>query len=166
MIYEAVENILQRKQDPETEKTLSKYSSVIEEYENFGTHLMDWDIKKMTGEDDVLVPLLFLRNSIEIADAISVLINNSAIDPAKPVLRSLLENTLGLKYLFEKETDIRSLSYIVWNIHEEQKNLIAQQRVENIANTALFIVSGEARHITGQTLIVGGGWTSVSPSPY
>ena len=35
-----------------------------------------------------------------------------------------------------------------------------------IANAALFLVSGNARHITGQSLIIDGGWTSVSPSPY
>ena len=38
--------------------------------------------------------------------------------------------------------------------------------VEDIANAALFLVSDEAKHITGQTLIVDGGWTYVSPSPY
>jgi len=38
--------------------------------------------------------------------------------------------------------------------------------VLDIANAALFLVSAEAKHITGQTLIVDGGWTSVSPSPY
>jgi NAD(P)-dependent dehydrogenase (short-subunit alcohol dehydrogenase family) len=38
--------------------------------------------------------------------------------------------------------------------------------VEDIASTALFLVSDEARHITGQTIVVDGGWTSVSPSPY
>lgn len=38
--------------------------------------------------------------------------------------------------------------------------------VADIANTALFLVSDKARHITGQTVIVDGGWTSVSPSPY
>ena len=37
---------------------------------------------------------------------------------------------------------------------------------EDIAQTALFLVSEEAKHITGQTIIVDGGWTSVSPSPY
>ena len=38
--------------------------------------------------------------------------------------------------------------------------------VKDIADTALFLVSEKARHITGQTLIVDGGWTSVSPSPF
>ncbi|PZX56669.1 SDR family NAD(P)-dependent oxidoreductase [Algoriphagus chordae] len=38
--------------------------------------------------------------------------------------------------------------------------------VQDIANAAAFLVSEEARHITGQTLIIDGGWTSVSPSPY
>ncbi|UZD22070.1 SDR family NAD(P)-dependent oxidoreductase [Algoriphagus halophytocola] len=37
---------------------------------------------------------------------------------------------------------------------------------QDIANAAAFLVSEEAKHITGQTLIIDGGWTSVSPSPY
>jgi NAD(P)-dependent dehydrogenase (short-subunit alcohol dehydrogenase family) len=36
----------------------------------------------------------------------------------------------------------------------------------DIANAVLFLVSEGAKHITGQTLVVDGGWTSVSPSPY
>ena len=36
----------------------------------------------------------------------------------------------------------------------------------DIASAVLFLVSSEAGHITGQTLVVDGGWTSVSPSPY
>ncbi len=38
--------------------------------------------------------------------------------------------------------------------------------VDDIANAAIFMVSDEARHITGQSLIIDGGWTSMSPSPY
>jgi NAD(P)-dependent dehydrogenase (short-subunit alcohol dehydrogenase family) len=38
--------------------------------------------------------------------------------------------------------------------------------VEDIANAALFFVSDDARHITGQSLVIDGGWTSISPSPY
>jgi glucose 1-dehydrogenase len=37
---------------------------------------------------------------------------------------------------------------------------------QDIAHAALFLVSDAASHITGQTLIVDGGWTSVSPPPY
>lgn len=38
-------------------------------------------------------------------------------------------------------------------------------QVEDIVQTALFLVRPEARHITGQTIIVDGGWTLTSPIP-
>lgn len=38
--------------------------------------------------------------------------------------------------------------------------------VSDIAHAALFMVSEKARHITGQNLIIDGGWTSISPSPF
>lgn len=39
-------------------------------------------------------------------------------------------------------------------------------KVEDVANAVLFLVSPDARHITGQNIIVDGGWTAVSTSPY
>ena len=36
----------------------------------------------------------------------------------------------------------------------------------DIASAALFLVSEKAKHITGQSLIVDGGWTAIGPSPY
>lgn len=36
---------------------------------------------------------------------------------------------------------------------------------EDIARAALFLVSPHARHVTGQNLVVDGGWTCVSPPP-
>ena len=38
--------------------------------------------------------------------------------------------------------------------------------VADIANAALFLVQDESRHITGQNIIIDGGWTTVSPPPY
>lgn len=37
--------------------------------------------------------------------------------------------------------------------------------VDDITAAALFLLSPAARHVTGQSLIVDGGWTSVSPPP-
>ena len=37
--------------------------------------------------------------------------------------------------------------------------------IEEIANAACFLVSPKADHITGQTIVIDGGWTSISPSP-
>lgn len=36
----------------------------------------------------------------------------------------------------------------------------------DIAEAALFLLSDKARHITGQSLVIDGGWTSISPSPF
>ena len=36
----------------------------------------------------------------------------------------------------------------------------------DIAHAALFLVSPQAGQVTGQSLVIDGGWTSVSPSPY
>lgn len=38
--------------------------------------------------------------------------------------------------------------------------------VDDVANAAVFLVSEQARHITGQSLVIDGGWSAMSPSPY
>lgn len=37
--------------------------------------------------------------------------------------------------------------------------------VNDIANAVLFLLSPASRHITGQSIVIDGGWTSVSPAP-
>ena len=47
-------------------------------------------------------------------------------------------------------------------------NLIPTGRIalpEDIADAALFLLSPQARQITGQTIVVDGGWTAISPTP-
>jgi len=38
--------------------------------------------------------------------------------------------------------------------------------IEDIVHAAMFLISPASRHITGQSLIIDGGWTSVSPPPF
>ena len=37
--------------------------------------------------------------------------------------------------------------------------------VDNICQAALFFLHDETSHVTGQTLVIDGGWTSISPQP-
>ena len=39
-------------------------------------------------------------------------------------------------------------------------------RTADIANTVVFLLSEKAKHITGQSIVIDGGWTSISPSPF
>lgn len=36
----------------------------------------------------------------------------------------------------------------------------------DIADAALFLVSKKAKQVTGQTLVIDGGWSAISPSPF
>jgi len=38
--------------------------------------------------------------------------------------------------------------------------------VQDVANAVLFLVSPQATQITGQNIVVDGGWSAVSASPY
>ncbi len=121
MKYNEINDILPRKQVDDLKEHLYKYSLLIENAINFGTHLLKWDAYKNREGDENLIPLLFFRNILELGDSISILIKNSSIEQCKPLLRSLLENTFGLEYLLQDDTYRRSLSYIVWHTHETIK---------------------------------------------
>ena len=50
----------------------------------------------------------------------------------------------------------------------EWKRLIPMGRAASpadIANACIFLASDPASHITGQTIVVDGGWTAISPTP-
>ncbi|MCM4171871.1 hypothetical protein DHD32_10290 [Arenibacter sp. TNZ] len=119
-MYKSIEYILPRDQN-EVKAELEKLSSSIDNAVDFGTHLLKWQMDKIQSGDNHLVPILFFRNILELADAISILIKNSSVDPAKPLVRSLLENSFGLEYLLEKDQKNRALSYIVWIVHKDLK---------------------------------------------
>jgi hypothetical protein len=119
-MFEAIENILPRNQN-EGKKELEKMSNILDRAIDFGTHLLQWKSEKPELREENLVPILFFRNILETADAISILIKSSSVDPAKNLIRTLLENVFALEYLLETKSKERSLAYIVWLAHNDLK---------------------------------------------
>lgn len=116
-----VENILPRQIDPNVGDLLAKFSRLINDAVNFGTYLMKGDAEKHRTGDENLPPVLFLRNILDLGDAISVLIQKSSTDSGKILLRSLLENFCGLEYMLKADMNRRALCYILWYTHKNLK---------------------------------------------
>ena len=116
-----VEEVLPRVAEEYLQKILDDYSNTIDEVVNFGTHIILWDTEVKRQGKDNNIPTLFLRNIIELADSISVLIRNSLIDPAKIQIRALLENHFGLLYMLEADEKKRAFCFIVWRAKKDLK---------------------------------------------
>ena len=63
------------------------------------------------------VVFLLSKHAAEQLDAISVLIGNSCVEPCKQQLRSILEASLGVRYVLEADSENRSLAYHLANFH-------------------------------------------------
>lgn len=100
-------------------KILKKSSDVINEASQFGLKLIEWDTIENRIGDEHLSPLLFLRNIIELTNSISLLVNSGSIEPAKIILRSLIECVFSLEYMLEDNSKNRALSYLVWHAHKD-----------------------------------------------
>lgn len=116
----------------ELEKILLRFSNLICELVNYGSHIIAWDLEiKREGKDNN-IPTLFLRNIIELCDTQSILIRNSSIDPAKNLFRTLLENCFSLIYMIEENEKQRALSFMVVKTYEqinEYKKWISEEQL-------------------------------------
>jgi hypothetical protein len=86
-----VNEILNREVPEDVKNTLNKLSDKIDEMVAFGAQILVWELGKK-GDDTDLPPILFLRNLLENADAIGILVRHSSIEPCLILLRTALEN--------------------------------------------------------------------------
>ena len=75
-------------------------------------------------------------------------ISINAISPGATLTRRTIEDNPGFEEVWTKITPMGRAA-----------------TVQDIVGAALFLLSPHSKHITGQTLIVDGGWTATSPSP-
>ena len=119
-----VNEILPREIDPGVEQLLLKFSTLIDEFVNFGTQVFKWVIEESRGTDEQMPLLMFFRDMLEKVDSISILVRHSSIDPSKVLLRSIFELNLYISYLLEKNSKDRGMSFLVWDaIRQKQLNL-------------------------------------------
>ena len=114
-------------------------SPVLQEIVNYSTAALrrcEGEMAPTPDNEDVhIAPFILFRHSIELTDAIQVLLSQSCVEPAIPVLRSSFETTLGLKYIFETGNDEdvkqRSLSWLCGDTHERMRywNTIQQRNM-------------------------------------
>lgn len=71
-------------------------------------------------------------------------------------------NTVAPGATLTERTALDASYETTWNRITPNKRV---GKVEDVANTVLFLVHQNAKHITGQNIIVDGGWTSVGISP-
>jgi len=119
MKTQPIENLLPQEIDPELKVILKGLSLALSEIVNFGTHILSWDLEFKRNIKDSNIPTVFLRNILELADAIAILIAKSSIDSSKILLRSLLENSFSLMYLIEKDEINRVHAFLVCRANKD-----------------------------------------------
>ncbi|MCK8494608.1 DUF5677 domain-containing protein [Spirosoma sp. RP8] len=109
---EPVPSILSRQlEGDDVIQAISLYTEGLDEFVNFGTHFLDWELKRNEIEiTDVVVTSMF-RRILEIVDSISILLKEGAADPCKVLLRSLFEIVLSFEYLLKEDTKRRAQCY-------------------------------------------------------
>ncbi|AOM77392.1 DUF5677 domain-containing protein [Pedobacter steynii] len=101
---------------------LKELSSALDCTVDLGVALLEADFATGGNELD-LPPILFLKNLISNIDGISVLVENSIMEPCNVLLRTLLENFFSLEYLLEDKAGSgqRSRDFMVWDFVERRK---------------------------------------------
>ncbi len=69
-------------------------SVLIDNAIDFGTNLLKWELEKGQKGDEHIVSILFFRNILSVADAISILIKNSSINKSKLKFRLIKQGFL------------------------------------------------------------------------
>jgi len=104
-------------------KLLNEFSQTIDQFVNFGTYILDWDIANLKGGDEQMPVILLFRNFLELLDSVSILVKKSSIDPCKVILRTALETSLGVEYILKENTIDRAMSFLVCSYYKELKVL-------------------------------------------
>lgn len=119
MGYKRVEDFLGTELDPAGLKLIQEWKVYLDKTVYFGGELFCELLKKSNLSSTSLPIIMFFRNSVELVDSISSLLINFYSEPARIILRTLLETFLYLDYITEKETSRRAVSFLFCHYREK-----------------------------------------------
>jgi len=120
MGFNKVEDFIGIDLDPNVLTMFGEWDEYLNKIVHFGGEIFLEILNKPTlGKEDSLPLIMFFRNSIELVGSISSLIVNFYSEPAKIILRTLLETMLYINYITLKDSKQRSLSFLICQYHEK-----------------------------------------------
>jgi len=122
MPTEPIQDFIPRRiEDKSLLKLLNDFSELIKETVNFGSHVFKWMLDSVTGGDEMAPLFLSFRHILELIDSLSLFIKESYVSPCKIILRGILESVLNIEYILERDTEQRSMNFMVWYNHNRIK---------------------------------------------
>ncbi|WP_025765361.1 DUF5677 domain-containing protein [Dyadobacter tibetensis] len=118
--FEPNEELIPRNLTPDLEKYFYSYGRVLDEIVNFGSQVLSWRVQHENGEY-LNIPLMLIRDVMDLTDSCSLLLYHGAADPAKILARSLFENFLYVTYLCQKDLKKRSYAYMFSSVLDDIK---------------------------------------------
>lgn len=121
MPTEPFRDLFPENNDPEVLKKLERDSKIIREVFNAGCGFFKGCYEAGGSNMETLIPLLHFYHGLAILDSISVLVGVGAFEPAKNLLRGLLETTFSSIYMLQNDTKNRAWSFLLCAEHKEIK---------------------------------------------
>lgn len=118
-----IKEILPREISENIIPTLKVFTDHLDEFVNFGTHILAWDVNPKTNGEENVAPTMLFRHFLDLIDSVSILVRNGCGDTPKLLMRGALKVTLGIEYLFEMDTNDRAMAFLVVEILNEIKVL-------------------------------------------
>jgi hypothetical protein len=152
MLFQPIEEIVPRTiEDPEIRAILSTFSDAIADMVNLGSHVLKWGSDCTTGGDEKAPRFLMLRYVLDLLDAISILVKHSSADPAKLLVRGLLEACFQLEYLIKADADERGAAFMFWHYNEKLKQFQAMDPSTDRGKKLQKALSSD-RQVSGMSL--------------
>ncbi|WP_153979271.1 DUF5677 domain-containing protein [Paenibacillus xylanilyticus] len=107
--------------NPEYEALLKEISRVIEQCVDFGGTVLETIQKHPINEYTDSTVYLLLRDYLEYLDGISILVRGGNTEAAIPIIRSMFEHFLSIRFILSKHSADRAASYHVAHIKSRIK---------------------------------------------